>query len=248
VQDRFTQLAGEYARYRPGYPPELAEYLASLTGYHEFAWDCATGNGQAAVLLAPHFQQVLATDISPGQVSRARPKENIVYSLSRAEQTPVSGETVDLITVAQAIHWFDFDAFYTEVDRVLKPGGILCAWGYDQPEIEPAVDRLCAHYFNDLLGPYLPNRMAIVMEHYQTLPFPFHEITPPDFAMQTQWALDHLVGMLSSMSPVSDYEKDHGSHPMEAIYDALEQAWGHADTSRPVHWHLFFKMGRKGDQ
>ena len=246
MQDRFTHLAVKYAHYRPGYPPEMAEYLASLTDGHKFAWDCATGNGQAAVLLAPYFEQVLATDISPGQVLHARPKENIVYALAQAEQAPTPNKAVDLITVAQAIHWFDFEAFYQEVERVLKPGGILSAWGYDQPEIAPEIDLICAHYFNNLLGPYLPKRIAWVIQRYQGIPFPFSEITPPDFVVETQWALDQLVGMLSSMSPVPYYEKEHGSHPMKAVYDALREAWGPLDIPRTVHWHLFFKIGRKG--
>ncbi len=247
AQDRFTKLAEEYARYRPGYPDQLAEYLASLTKGHRLAWDCATGNGQMAVNLSPRFTRVLATDISPGQVAHARERGNILYALARAERTPLAADSVDLITVAQAIHWFDLDVFYREVARVLQTGGILSAWGYGQPEISPEVDEISAHYFNDILGPYLPARIKMVTQQYRSLPFPFQEITPPQFTMQTRWTLDHLLGMLASLSPVLSYQKDHGSHPVEQVYEALREAWGPPAESRRVRWGMFFKIGRKGE-
>ena len=150
MEDRFTGLAIQYARYRPIYPVRLGEYLFSLTDKHQAAWDCATGNGQVAAILSPYYKKIIATDISPGQISNALRKSNILYIVSEAERAPIAPAAVDLITVGQAIHWFDFDMFYPEVKRILKPGGIISCWGYSQPEIGPDIDPLCAAYFDEI--------------------------------------------------------------------------------------------------
>jgi len=244
VNDRFSELASEYAQYRPGYPPRLAEYLASLTKGHQLAWDCATGNGQAAVSLAHFYQQVFATDLSDRQIIHAHHKSNLNYAVAAAEQAPIAAKAVDLIAVGQAIQWFNLGQFYPEAKRVLKAEGILAAWGYSQPEISPDIDPLLARYYHQVLGPYLPPQLELVEQRYQTLPFPFHEIAPPDLSMDTDWTFQQMLGMMASMSPVVAYQAEHGKHPVEEIYGPLSAAWGDLEKPRRVHWSLFFRIGR----
>ena len=152
-EDLFSKQAEEYAQYRPRYPDALFEYLASVAPGHALAWDCATGNGQAALSLAPYFERVVGTDASESQIANAQPHEKITYRVARAEQTDFEDHSVDLITVAQAIHWFDLDAFYAEAKRVLRPGGVLAAWTYYESEIEPAIDRVARKYESEVVGP-----------------------------------------------------------------------------------------------
>jgi SAM-dependent methyltransferase len=246
ANDRFSKLASEYAQYRPAYPPRLAEYLASLTKRHQLAWDCATGNGQAAVSLTHFYQRVLATDVSTGQIAHAHHNATLNYAVAAAEHTPIIAKSVDLIAVGQAIQWFDLDQFYLEAERVLKADGILAAWGYSQPEISPDIDPLLARYYDQILGPYLPPQLELVEQRYRTLPFPFYEIAPPELSMDTTWTFQQLLGMMSSMSPVVAYQAEHGKHPVEEIYDALSAAWGLPEKPRRVHWPLFFRIGSKG--
>jgi SAM-dependent methyltransferase len=244
VNDRFSKLASEYAQYRPEYPLRLAEYLASLTTDHQLAWDCATGNGQAAVSLSHFYQWVLATDVSAGQIMHAQHSSNLNYVVAAAERAPITAKSVDLIAVGQAIQWFNLDHFYLEAKRVLKADGILAAWGYSQPEISPDIDPLLARYYHQILGPYLPPQLEWVEQRYQTLPFPFHEISPPDLSMVTDWTFQQLLGMMASLSPVVAYQAEHGKHPVEEIYGPLSAAWGDLEKRRRVHWSLFFRIGR----
>lgn len=245
VNDRFSRLASEYAQYRPEYPPELSEYLASITKSHRFAWDCATGNGQAAVSLSHFYQRVLATDVSARQVMHANHSTNLDYAIAAAERAPIASKSVDLIAVGQAIQWFNLEQFYLEAKRVLRADGILAAWGYSQPEISPDIDPLLGRYYHQVLGPYLPPQLELVEQRYQTLPFPFHEITPSDdLSMDTNWTFQQMLGMMASLSPVVTYQTEHGKHPVDEIHDALSAAWGDLEKVRRVHWPLFFRIGR----
>ena len=171
--DHFSRLAQDYARYRPQYPAALFDYIASLTIDHDRAWDVGTGNGQAAIGLARHFDRVIATDPSANQIANAIPHERISYRISSAEETDIESQSIDVATTAQAIHWFDFDRFYAEVRRVLKPGGVIVAWCYHQADIEPRIDQLLAHYYYEVLGGYWSPRLHFVEERYRTIPFPF---------------------------------------------------------------------------
>jgi SAM-dependent methyltransferase len=244
-EDHFTSQAREYARYRPHYPPELYAYLASISPANELAWDCATGNGQAATALARHFERVVATDASREQLEQAFPHPRVTYRREPAEHVSLDPGTVDLVTVALAIHWFELDEFYREVRRALKTGGIMAAWGYHMLRIDPQVDQVVWKFYAEVLAGYWPEKLQLLADHYRTLPFPFAEIQPPKFVMQAAWDLDQLAGFMHSWSGTQRYLQKEGRHPLGEIWEELSAAWGDPDAPRPVRWELFLRVGNK---
>lgn len=243
-RDHFSQQAEQYARHRPGYPGTLYEYLASLAPSREIAWDCGTGNGQVAVALARRFEHVIATDGSAEQIKNAFLHERVQYRVEQAEETTIPAGTVDLITVGTAVHWFDFERFYDEVRRVGKPSAILAVWTYHLPHIEPELDRWLETYYRRTVAGYWPERIRYLEARYQTLPFPFEEIDPPAFTMETGWDLDCLVGFLASWSATRRYIEAEGSLPFEEHMGALRQVWGQETEVRSIRWSLHFRIGR----
>ncbi len=243
-EDHFSQQSQLYAKYRPQYPAEIYAYLASLAPGRSLAWDCGTGNGQAALGLAMYFDNVHATDASAEQTSLAYPHEKVAYHVEPAEHVSLADSSVDLVTVAVAIHWFNFDEFYREVKRVLKPNGILAAWTYNSVEISTEIDSLIWHYYSDIVGEYWPERIRYLEQRYETIPFPFEEITPPSFAMEISWNLIQLAGFLDSWSATQRYKSQKGRHPLEEIWQQLLAAWGDERETRLVRWPLHFRIGR----
>lgn len=243
-EDHFSKHSEQYAQHRPQYPDEIYAYLSSITPSHSLAWDCGTGSGQAAIGLAKHFDNVYATDASAEQIAHAYPHEKVKYHAEPAERVSLRDSSADLVTVAVAIHWFDFDAFYREVKRVLKPGGILAAWTYHLPEISTDVDPLVSRYYSDILKEFWPERIRYLEERYKTIPFPFEEITPPAFAMEMNWSLLQLAGFLDSWSATQRYKAQTGHHPLEVIWDELLAAWGDENEKRLIRWPLHFRIGR----
>lgn len=244
-EDHFSKQAQTYAQYRPTYPKEIYSYLASIAPGQSLAWDCGTGNGQAAVGLADHFEKVFATDASAEQVSRAVSNPKVEYHVETAEHISLSDSTVDLVTVAVAIHWFNFDKFYREVRRVLKPNGILAAWTYNLTQISPEIDALVKEYYFETLHGFWPERLRYLEEGYKTIPFPFEEIDPPLFAMKADWTLNQFAGFLNSWSATQRYKEQNGRHPLESIWDRLSTAWGLEDDVQTVSWPLHFRIGRQ---
>lgn len=243
-EDHFSKHAERYAQFRPHYPDEIYAYLASLAPGHSLAWDCGTGNGQAALGLAKYFNKVYATDASPEQISRVYPHERVDYRVEPAEHTSLGASSTDLVTVAVAIHWFNFDEFYAEVKRVLKPDGILAAWTYNLPEISLEIDPLVKHYYSEILSGYWPERIHYLAEEYKTIPFPFDEIIPPPFVMEASWDLNQFAGFLDSWSATQRYRTQQGRHPLEIIWPQLVAAWGDENELRSVRWPLHFRIGR----
>ena len=141
-KDHFSSLAPAYARYRPTYPPELAAHLASVAPSRALALDLATGNGQPAIDLALHFDQVLASDASARQLAEAIAQPQVQYLRHQAECLPVKSGCADLIAVAQAAHWLNFDRFYAEARRVLRPGGVVAVWTYGFFKTDQHGDRI----------------------------------------------------------------------------------------------------------
>jgi SAM-dependent methyltransferase len=209
-EDHFSGQSAQYAQYRPKYPDEIYAYLASIAPGRSFAWDCGTGNGQAAIGLAKYFDKVHATDASAEQISRAHAHENVDYHVEPAEHVSLRDASVDLVTVAVAIHWFNFDEFYREVRRVLRPDGILAAWTYNAVEVSPEIDELIWRYYREIVGEYWPERIRYLEERYETIPFPFEEIVPPSFAMEIHWNLLQLAGFLDSWSATQRYKAQRG--------------------------------------
>ena len=241
-EDHFSRQSQLYAQYRPKYPDKIYAYLASIAPGRSLAWDCGTGNGQAAVGLAKYFDRVYATDASAEQISLARAHDRVEYQVEPAEHVSLHASSADLVTVAVAIHWFNFDEFYREVRRVLKPDGILAAWTYSLTEISPEIDQLVQQYYSEILHGYWPERIHYLEEKYETLPFPFKEIPSPSFEMKAEWDLTQFAGFLDSWSATQRYKAQMGHHPLEKIWDDLAEVWGNG--SRLVRWPLYFKIGR----
>lgn len=244
-EDHFSSQSGQYAQFRPTYPDELYAYLVSITPSNQLAWDCGTGNGQAAVGLASHFERVFATDASANQIANAYSHAKVEYHVADAERVALESESADLVTVALAVHWFDFDNFYAEVRRVLKPNGVLAVWAYHLPSISPETDKILLRYYSDILAGFWPERIGYVEERYGTLPFPFEEIQTPSIAMESRWDLSQFTGFLDSWSGTQRYIKQNGDHPIKKIWDELSGDWEDEKEKRLVHWPLYLRIGRK---
>ena len=243
-KDHFSKQAAGYAKFRPRYPPELFDYLGFIAPSHELAWDCGTGNGQAAIGLASVFDRVIATDASEKQIANAQSHKIVEYRVAPAENSGIGSRTIDLIMVAQALHWFDLDRFYAEMRRVLKPDGILAASAYNLLHIEPAIDEVVNRYYYEVVGAFWPPERKLV-EQFGDLPFPFQEIIPPKFEMTAQWNLDHLLGYLQTWSSTQRFIAAKGSDPLEQIMDELRAAWGDSQQTRNVTWPLVLRVGIK---
>ena len=241
--DHFSRQAKQYAHYRPHYPPELSAYLSSLCKEHQLAWDCATGNGQAATELAKIFAQVVATDASDAQIANAEKRSNIEYRVESAEQTSLLTHSVDLITVAQAYHWFDIPVFAEEVQRVLKPNGIIAAWCYGLFKIDTSLDQLIEYFYHDIVGPYWPAGRQYIDEHYTTVAFPFKRIPTPQFYMQAEWSAEQVLGYLNTWSAVNYYKKAQHRDPVAEFATALLDLWGNPQTTKKISWEIFLLAG-----
>ena len=242
--DHFSGHSTDYAKYRPGYAPELFERLKSLTSAHDLVWDVGTGNGQAAVELAKFFRQVVATDPSAAQIANAQSHSRVAYKVQPAEQSDLADASVDLVTVAQAIHWFDFDRFYVQVKRVLKPSGAIAAWTYTLNEVTPQVDAVTRHFYADVVGEYWPPERRYIEACYRDIPFPFVEIPVAPIRMTTQWSLSDYVGYLRTWSATQRYIKANGRDPVESIGQSLLDAWGTPETLRAITWPIHIRAGR----
>jgi SAM-dependent methyltransferase len=261
-KDHFSHGSADYARGRPEYPEALFDFLANLPAARDAAWDCGTGTGQAARSLAARFRTVAATDASASQAAMAeretrsrasspaspaaRP-DRIVYAAAPAERVPLRDASIDLITVAQALHWFDFPAFFAESRRVLRPGGILAAWCYGNCSVTPAVDKAYARLYADIVGPYWPPERAHIENGYASIPFPFAPLPCPVFAMEARWDLEAFQAYLETWSAVKYYRKDKGADPMALVRGDLERAWGGGGERRLITWPLILKAGRFPD-
>jgi SAM-dependent methyltransferase len=243
-KDHFSGAARGYARFRPRYPDSLFRWLAEISPSRDRAWDAATGTGQAALGLAPYFAEVIATDASLEQIRQASVHPMVRYEVAPSEYAPIENSTVDLVTVAQALHWFDFDAFFGEVRRVARPGAVFAAASYGLARIGPAVDDLIDEFYRGPLDGFWPPERAYVDDRYRTIPFPFDEIEAPDFVMTARWTLDHLLGYLGTWSAVSRARQQTGIDPLAAIQPALESIWGEPLEFRQIFWPLSLRVGR----
>ena len=242
-KDHFSAQAADYAKFRPRCPSELFEYLGHVVPSRTLAWDCATGNGQAAIELAEVFDHVIATDASEKQITNAQPHVRVEYRIARAENSGLQSGRVDLIMVAQALHWFDLPRFYEEVRRVLKNSGVLAASAYKFFHITPEIDRLANHrYHDEVVGSFWPRERALI-ENFEELPFPFPEIKTLSFEMIAQWNLEHLVGYLRSWSATQRFIAATQRDSLNEIAHELSDAWGTPNQPRKVVWPLTLRVG-----
>ena len=241
-KDHFSGHSRSYAEFRPTYPESLFGFLADCCARRQLAWDCATGNGQAAWALTQYFEQVIGTDASEAQIRSAKSKPGIEFHVARAEESGLDDNSIDLITVAQALHWFDIASFFDEAQRVLAPGGVLAVWSYERCFVDPDCDLLINELYADILRSYWPPERKLVEEGYQSIELPMPSITPPEFAMEIDWTAEEMLGYLRTWSASRRYLMDKGSDPVALIEGRLLEAWG-AGT-RQVSWPLNLKIGR----
>jgi len=242
MKDNFSTQAMQYSQYRPYYPSEMIAYIVSFVNSKEVALDVATGNGQVAVELAKYFTTVYCTDISEKQLQNADKGGNIIYKLESAEHTSFGESQFDLITVAQAIHWFDFDAFYKEVYRILKPDGVLAVLGYGLFSANGDADKLLKHFYYDITGPYWDAERKYLDENYTTIPFPFEELETKEFLNEFTWTFEQLTGYLETWSAVQHYIKKKGTNPVDLIRKKLKEIWEKGDMK--VTFPLLLRIGK----
>lgn len=243
-KNHFSELAETYAQHRPRYPKELFAHLASIAPGRRLAWDTGTGNGQAAVDLAAHFNRVIATDASEEQIESRLEHPAVEYRVEPAEKTSIEERSIDLTTASVAVHWFDLDHFYREVKRVSRPGAILAVWTYFFLSVSPEVDELIEEFYYETLAGHWSERLRYVEQGYENLPFPFEELEPPAFQIKAQWTLMNLQGFILSWSGTSSFMEQEGQKPVAEFLGRLAQAWGEEEMRRQVEWVLFMRVGR----
>ncbi len=244
-KDHFSGHAAHYAQARPTYPEALFARLAALAPARDRCWDAGCGNGQASLALAEAFAAVHASDPSAEQIANAPPHPRVTYAVERAEACSLPDRSVDLVVIAQALHWCEVDAFHAEARRVLRPGGVIAEIGYARSSVDAAVDAVYAHLYDDLTAPYWPPERAHIDRQYADLPFPFEPLDlgplPP---MRQRWTLGQYLAYLDSWSAVARYRRQHGHSPIDPVREAFAAAWGDPDEPREVRWDLFVRAGR----
>jgi len=245
-KDYFSGASKDYSLYRPHYPSELFTYLASLSKHHETAWDCATGTGQTAQKISALYQTVIATDASQTQLEQAKhqlaDKNNIAFEKMCAEKTNIASGSIDLLTVSQALHWFDLEKFSVEANRVLKPGGVLAVWAYDLMSITPAIDDVVTYLYHTVLDGYWPVERKMIENGYREINFPLREIKPPVFEMTQQWNLTQLIGYLHTWSSIRKQLSATGGDLVEAELNRISALWGEAEKRQTITWPLVLRV------
>lgn len=240
----FGEQSSQYQQFRPTYPKELFEYLFTLVKTFDLAVDCATGNGQAALELASRFNKVIGIDLNREQLDFAEKRNNIEYKCMDVEHTDIADHSVDLITIAQALHWFHFDEFYKEMNRISKSGSIIAAWSYSLGQITPTIDAIISKLYSDLENGYWPKERFYIDQGYRSIPFPFKKIMPPVFTVEKQFSFPELIGYLNTWSAIKEFRKRNNKNPIDDIYLELQKVWGTADAIYIMRWPLHMLVGR----
>jgi len=245
LKDNFSSIAHQYARYRPSYPSDLIDFVVSKTASRERAWDCATGNGQVAQLLSGWFKYLEATDISARQIGRAKPSVNIHYRVSMAEKTSFPSDFFDLITVAQALHWFSPDDFFKEARRLLKPNGSLAVWGYGLSRVTDEIDAIRQEFYTHVVGKYWDPERVHVETEYSGIGMPIPRVRSKEFEMKMNWTLPQYLGYLRTWSAVRHYIHSTGEDPVTGIEATLKEHWKNSLILK-VRFPVFLYMGKLG--
>ncbi len=245
-KDYFSKQSVQYAKYRPAYPLELFLYLKSLTEKHELAWDCGTGNGQCAIQLSSYFEKVYASDPSEQQIQNAFHHEKIIYRVEKAEESSLENETVDLIVVAQALHWFDQNAFFNEAARVLKKKGVLAVISYLNPVVSKEIDAITTTLHDTILAGFWLPENNMVNHKYQSVAFPFQGIPTPEFKIVKELSAEDFKGHLSTWSAVQRFKDIHNYDPLDEIETALKNLWNPNELKK-VCWNLHLIIGLRNN-
>ena len=243
-KDHFSKQSADYAKFRPRYPRELFEYLGTIAPARQLVWDCATGNGQAAVELASIFDRVIATDASETQIANAESHEGVEYRVAPAEESGLETAKFDIVMVAQALHWLNHDRFYHEVRRVLKESGVFAASAYNHLRTDKPTKEIIKRYYYELVGPYWPPERKLI-EKFSDIPFPFPERQTPKFEISAEWNLEHLKGYLWSWSSTQRFVAATNRNPLDQIGSELEKAWGDPHQTKQIVWPLVLRVGIK---
>ena len=244
AKDLFSKQSDLYARYRPTYPKELYDHILPFVKEKNIAWDCATGNGQAAVVLAEHFKKVIATDISAAQIEKASLKDNIEYLVCPAESTPFEENTFDLVTVAQAYHWIKWDEFKNEVTRVCKPRAVIAIWTYSRNKLgDKKIDDAVYSFYENVTKPYWDYERKYVDELYKTVEFNFELLPVKQFETILNWQREDMIGYISSWSAIQKYIKVKGHSPIPIIEEEINKLWPEGEVKK-VSFPIYLKLGR----
>ena len=247
-QDHFSGHATDYARARPTYPHALFAWLSDQCRHHDLAWDVGCGNGQASLALVHHFQRVHASDPSEAQIAAAPSDPRVTWRVESAEHSALRNHSVDLVTAAQAYHWFNQERFCAEAQRVLKPGGVIAVWCYGRTRVDHGVDDVFDELYEHRLGPYWPPERRHVDDGYRHLPFPFEPISDaPQFEMAMDWDLGQYLDYLRTWSSSQRYLRETGRDAVSEFGAAFAAAWGDPDQRREVGWPLSLRAGRSPD-
>ena len=241
-KDKFSAQAKQYQKFRPHYPALLYGFLYSKVQNFDAAWDCGTGNGQVAVELSEKFKKVYATDISGNQLKEASIRDNIIYSLSRAEETNFADNSIDLITAAQAVHWFDMDSFFKEAQRVAKPNAVVAIWGYNLLRISSEIDRIIDKLYSETLNTYWDVERKLIEDEYESIAFPFKEFEVPKFEIVVNWDFEQLLGYLNSWSSVQNFIEANGVNPIDEFRIQLSPFWA-GNENKKIRLRVFARVG-----
>jgi len=243
--DHFGKIAASYAEHRPSYPAGLFQWLAEECVSHDMAWDCGAGNGQASIALANHFEKVIATDLSDSQIANAKTHARVEYRVATAEASGLPSSCADIVTIAQALHWFDLEKFYSEVRRVLKPDGLIAAWSYGMIVVtNDATNDCLQHFYRHVIGPYWPPERHHVETGYRDLAFPFERIKTPNLTMNVEWTLNQLLGYLRSWSASARYHSATGIDAVNELSNELITTLPTSEEFIEVQWPLSILAGR----
>jgi SAM-dependent methyltransferase len=242
--DHFSSVSAGYAAFRPRYPDALFDLLAEAAPARQAAWDCATGNGQAALGLAGRFAHVIATDASEAQIAQATPHPRVTYRVAPAEASGLADCSVDLVTAAQAVHWFDRPRFWAEARRVLRPRGVVAVWTYWFFSIAAELDAIVQRFYKDTVGPFWPPERKLTEDRYRTIEFPFTEFAVPGFTIEQPLTLDDVAGYIRTWSATRGFIERHGRDPVADLVDELTPAWGDPRTPRLARWPVAVRAGR----
>ncbi len=240
-KDYFSHDSQNYLKYRPQYPIQLFDYLNSLTQHHNLAYDFGCGNGQASITLAKYYQEVIGIDGSSNQIANAISHPQVKYKIALAHNSGLKSKSSDLITVVNALHWFQIDLFFTEVKRLLKDNGVIAIWCYNLFTVNAEIDHIFELFFN-LLEPYWPTERELVNQKYQTITFPFNELVTPKFVIAENWTLDQIIGYIKTWSAYNNYVQKHNTCPLSNIITKLNDAWG--NKSNIVNFAINLRVGR----